>query len=91
MSRHLSFRNLLSVIALLLAANLAVVLARPGAGPSLPINPPIQAGDFYKIDGAFIVTANAEGDTLYVWQLGRLTTDGYETITARTYSAAATK
>lgn len=86
-----SFQGLLVLIAVLLAANLGVVLSRGSQASGQGIVPQIQAGSVLKLDGPTVVTTDEQGDTLYIWQLGAYVGDGYETVKARAYEASGTK
>ena len=80
-------RGLLAMIVFLLAINVLVMLARPGAAQSDHFFPQLPAGAIVKLDGAMIATTNQNGDVLYIWQLGRYVNDGYESVNVRNYSA----
>ncbi|MCB2156369.1 hypothetical protein KQI84_15960 [bacterium] len=87
--RLLNTRNLLLLVAVLLAANLAVALFREEQPPMPPyrVLPEARAGEVLKLEGQILITTNEHGDRLTVWKLGRYVGDKYESIDSNSYFA----
>jgi len=80
-------RGLLALVVVLLAMNVIVMLARPGAAQPDHLVPHLPAGAIVKLDGPMIATSSQDGDILYIWQLGPYVNDGYESVRVRHYLA----
>ena len=91
--RLLNVRNLLLLIAVLLAGNLAVAIFREEQPPLPPyrVFPEAQAGEVLKLEGPTLITTNEKGDRLTVWSLGRYVDDKYESIESNSYYAAVSR
>lgn len=85
-SRH-TLQGLLVLIAVLLALNLAALLARPEGAPAVLL-PQAQAGTVLKMDGPQFVTTNQEGSVITLWELGRYVGDGYESVKVRSFDSS---
>lgn len=79
--------GLLALIALLLAANLAGTLLRPGGEARGSFLPAAHAGQFVDTERPYLVTTNQDGDVLHIWVLGRWVGDGYESVRVRSFPA----
>lgn len=80
-------RGMLALIAILLAVNVVVMVARPGAAQPDHMIPRVTAGGIIALDGPIIATTNEQGDVLYLWRPGRLVNGEYESVNVRRYTA----
>lgn len=80
---------LLAAVAMLLALNLAVSIARSGsngAPDASAFMPSAEAGTIVQgRDGNTLFTTSSEGDKLYIWQLGRYVSGSYERVNVDRY------
>lgn len=88
-----ALKALLAGIALLLAANLAALLGgRAAAQAELPIAhaglPAVaSAGQIITLDGRQqVVTTSPDGQTLYIWRMGRFVNNEFDRVFVRSYS-----
>lgn len=82
-------KGILALVAVLLAANLAATLLRPGVDqPAVAALSEARAGEVLRIEGPYLVTTNAQGDSLTLWKLGRIVNDRYESVTSQTFKAS---
>lgn len=89
-ARYNPTHALLAAIAVLLALNLVVLVARGGSDASAPdaamFLPRAEAGSILQgPDPSTIITTNSEGNQLYVWQLGRYVSGSYERVNVDRY------
>ena len=80
-------RGMLALIAILLAVNAVVMIARPGVAQPDHMIPRVTAGGIIALEGPMIATTNEQGDALYIWRPGRMVNGEYESVSVRRYTA----